>query len=65
MHSHDAYHQQAEGTHLGTGVAGKRKRDKQVELGVNPTESEFANDQNTTKAPSSDRTSGTTFETGM
>ena len=49
MHSHDAYHQQAEGTHLGTGVAGKRERDKQVELGVNPMESGFANDQNTTK----------------
>lgn len=33
VHGHDAYHQQAEGTHLGTDV-GKTGRDKQGELGV-------------------------------
>lgn len=33
VHGHDAYHQQAEGTHLGTDV-GKRGRDKQGALGV-------------------------------
>lgn len=32
VHSHEAYHQQAEGTHLQTGVVGKRGRDKQTEL---------------------------------
>lgn len=30
VHGHDAHHQQAEGTHLGTGV-GKRGRDRQGE----------------------------------
>lgn len=54
VHSYDAYHQQAEGTHLETGVADKRERDKQVELEVSPRETGFGNDQNATKAPSSD-----------
>lgn len=34
VHSHDAYHQEAEGTHLGEDVVSKRGKGKQVELGV-------------------------------
>lgn len=30
VHSHNAYHQQAEGTHLGIGVAGERETHTQA-----------------------------------
>lgn len=41
VHSYEAYHQQAEGTHLETSVADKKERDKQVGLGVSPVEAGF------------------------
>jgi len=57
VHSHEANHQQAEGTHLCIGGAGQGGRDRQAEL-----ELEFAHDQNVTRVPSNDRTSGRAFK---
>lgn len=57
VHSHEANHQQAEGTHLWTGVAGQGGADRQAELEV-----EFAHGQNVTREPSNDRTSSGAFE---